>query len=106
MGAERLSAGVAVEERRENPQGKRRRKEKGIATQHIKNHRPHLARSGMTLGNLGVVLGLRRLRAGRDAAVDPFGAIQDPAGIRHLVWTQKVGDSEKHNECVVRPIPC
>ena len=76
MGAERMPARVAVEERREDLQRQRRRDEQRVALQRAEDHLAQLARRRRVLRQLHVVLRVRRLVAGRDAAIDPVGCVE------------------------------
>ena len=51
---------------------------------------PSSLRDRMILGQLHVVLDLRRLAAGGDAAVDPVGGVEQAARVRHLLGRENV----------------
>ena len=71
VAAERMPAGVLVEERRKDLERQRRRHEERVALQGAEDHLAELARLRRVFGQLQVLFGARRLRAGGDTAVDP-----------------------------------
>ncbi len=77
-------------------QRQRRGDEQRILLQRLDDHLTELARDRMTLGNLHVVLGLRRLMTGGDPAVDPLGGVEQAARLRHLLGRQHVGNLNQH----------
>jgi hypothetical protein len=50
----------------------------------------------MPLGDLHVVLCLRRLMTGGDPAINPFGGIEPRARLRHLFRRQYIWNLEQH----------
>ncbi len=78
--AERVAAGVAIEQRRKDLERQRRRHEERAALQAREDHLAELARLRRVFRQLQVLLGARRLRAGRDAAVDPWRLRRAPGG--------------------------
>ncbi|CFN68403.1 Uncharacterised protein [Bordetella pertussis] len=50
----------------------------------------------MLLGQLAVVLDLRRLVAGRDLAVDPIGRLQARADLGGFGGGEEIGDLNQH----------
>ena len=97
MVAERLAALVAVEERREHAQRQRRGQEQRVAGERLADHVAELARHGMILRQLLVVLDLHRLVPGRDAPVYPFRRVQLAARMRHLLGGEDVGNLNQHD---------
>ena len=94
--AERLAALVAVEQRRKHSGRKRRRDEQRVLLERRKDHLAQFARGGRSFRQLHVVFGARRLMAGGDAAIHPFGLIQKLAGAQNLIGSQYIGDGQKH----------
>ena len=56
----------------------------------------------MQLGNLRVVLGLRRLVARRHAAIDPLGGIKKLARLGDLFGIQDIRDGDQHKFSLTR----
>ena len=76
VAAERLTAGIAIEERREHVQRQRGGDEERILLQRLEDYLADFPRDRMPLRNLHVVLGLRRLVTGGDPAVNPVGGVE------------------------------
>ena len=90
VAAERVTAGVLIEERRKHLERQRRRHEERAALQRAEDHFAELARLRRILRQLQVLLGARRLRSSRDFAIDPCRGVEDLTGLRHLVGSQDV----------------
>jgi hypothetical protein len=90
--AERLPALVAVEQGREDLRGQRRRHEERVAFERRDDHVAQLPRRRVVFGQLHVVLGARRLRAGRDAPVNPLGLREHAPTMGDLFGRQHFGD--------------
>src|SRR5688500_17582549 len=90
--SERLPAGVAVEERREDVQGERGGAEQRIARERRDDYLADLTRGRVVLRDLLVVLRPRGLMPGGDAAVGPFGRVENRASIAHLLRCEDVRD--------------
>jgi len=96
MGAEGLAAGVAVEQGREYFEREGCGDEEGVVAEGFEDHLAHLTGGGVILGDLHVVLCPCGLMAGGDAAIDPFGFVEDFADAGDLVGGEDVGDGEEH----------
>ena len=93
---ERMSALVAVEQRREDPERERGGDEQRVALKRGDDLIADLSRGGVIVGQLQVVLDPRRLVAGRDAAVDPARAVEPLARARERLAGQHVGNVQQH----------
>ena len=102
MRAERLPAGVAVEERRENAQRQRRGEEERILAERREDHVAELAPGRAAFRDLHVVLRLGRLMAGGDAAIDPFGLVENLPRLGDLFGREDIGNSEEHGIGAIR----
>jgi hypothetical protein len=66
-----LAAAVTVEQRRNNPERKRRRAELGVAIQRVQHHATKLARKRFGFGKLGIIFDSCRQISSRFAAIAP-----------------------------------
>ena len=94
--AEGLSASIQVEQRRKDPERQRRGREQRAVLQRGENQVAQLAPDGMILGQLQVVLDLRRLAARGHPAIHPVGGIEQAARMRHLLGAENVRNLQKH----------
>jgi glycine/D-amino acid oxidase-like deaminating enzyme len=74
-----------------------RRKGKRILPKRFQDHITQLAPCGRAFGDLHVVLGLRGLVAGGDAAVDPLGFVENLARAGELLGGEDVRNSDEHD---------
>ena len=94
--AEGVPALIAIEQRRKDAQRQRCRHEQRIALQRRQDHVAELVRDGRTFGQLLVLLGARRLRAGGHFAVNPLGLVEQLTRARHLFGAQEIGNRQQH----------
>ncbi len=102
VAAERVAAGVPVEERRKDLERKRGGHEERVALQGAQDHLAKLPRLRRVFRQLQILFGSRRLRAGSHPAVDPRRLREQVARVRHLVASEHVGYLDKHvcnSEC-------
>ena len=83
--AERASAFVAVEQRREHAERERRGHEERVPLQRVENDGTQFLRHGVLLRDLQVVLRAGRLVARRHPPVDPVGGVEPLPGSRQPV---------------------
>src|SRR5262249_15152976 len=88
--AKRLSAAVAVEQRRKHLEWQGGRHKQRVALQGRHDRVAQLSGGGRILRQLFVVLRTRRLVSGGDAAVDPRRTLEDAAGVFHLGGGQQI----------------
>ena len=94
--AERLAAGVAVEQRRVDPLRQRGGEEGWVLRQRVENERPEFARDRIVFRQLRIVLGLGRLMAGGDASIGPAGLLQARPAMGDLFGGEDLGDVQQH----------
>src|SRR5215475_5448692 len=94
--AERLSALVAIEQRRKHMERQCGGNEERTLTERRENHIAKLASRRTALGQLCVVLCTSGLMAGGDATIDPIGRVENLASLRNLRRAENVGNGEKH----------
>ena len=92
VSAERLAAGVAIEQRREDLQGERGRDEQGALAKRAEHEVAKLARGGRTFGQLDIVFGAGGLVAGGYAAIHPIRGIEKLSRVTHLILRQEIGN--------------
>ncbi len=103
--AERLAAFVTVEQRRENLRGQCGGREQQALAERDKNHVAELTCGDGTFRQLVVALDLRRLKAGRHRAVDPFCGQENAACVSDLISRQDVWDVQQHLWADSTPAP-
>src|SRR5687768_15615999 len=109
--AEGLPARVAVEQWRKDVQRQRRGTEEGIARERGHDGFPDPTRGWVILGNLLVVLRARGLMSCRDAAVHPFGGVEQSTRLAYLRRVQNARDLQQHQNPssalmeIERPVP-
>src|SRR5688500_3130729 len=96
MRAEILSAGIPVEERREDPAGQRGRDEQRISLKSLDYEVADLDGRRIILSQLHVVFRPPRLMSGRGRTVDPFGSLHPPPACGHLLGGKDVWYANKH----------
>jgi len=96
--AERLCVFVAIEHRRVDPRGERRRQEQRIALERRKDDVAELARDGRALDDLTVALHLRALVSRRRAAVHPgvAGRVEACTSVAHARGIEDAGHAQQH----------
>src|SRR3569623_392618 len=96
MRAERVTTGIAVEQRRIDLERQCGGDEQRARRQRVEHEVPGLTRGRRLLGQLLVLLGECRLVSRGRVPVDPFGGIDQRAHLRDACGIEHVGNRDQH----------